>query len=58
MNPSKDFEEFFELLNRNEARYGEQEIYVIGKQELIINKSSMGREQDKLDVKNLRKAGK
>ncbi|MGF1671257.1 MAG: nucleotidyltransferase [Balneolaceae bacterium] len=44
--------------NRESAKYGEQEIGVIGKQDLIINKSSTGREQDKLDARNLKKTGK
>lgn len=41
--------------NRNNASYGKQKIHVIGKKELIKNKTAAGREQDMLDVKNLKK---
>lgn len=41
--------------NRETSRYGKQTINVIGKQDLIRNKSATGRDQDKLDVKNLKK---
>jgi hypothetical protein len=40
--------------NKTKASYGEQEIHVIGKMELIKNKTAVGREQDKLDVKRLK----
>lgn len=39
--------------NRESAKYGAQSIHVIGKAELIKNKSATGRKQDKLDVENL-----
>lgn len=42
--------------NREASRYGNQTINVIGKQDLIRNKSATGRDQDKLDVKNLKKS--
>lgn len=42
--------------NRETSKYGEQTINVIGKQDLIRNKSATGRDQDKLDVKNLKKS--
>jgi len=44
--------------NRKPARYGEQDISVIGKEDLIANKMATGREQDKLDAQNLKKTGK
>lgn len=47
------FEEAWE--NRNTARYGEQEIFVISKDDLIKNKKATGRKQDQLDVENLKK---
>jgi hypothetical protein len=47
------FEEAWQ--NRNTARYGEQEIFVISKNDLINNKKATGRNQDKLDVENLKK---
>ena len=40
--------------NRKTSRYGNQSIHVIGKEDLIRNKSATGREQDLLDVKNLK----
>lgn len=39
--------------NKKKFRYGKQTINVIGKQELIKNKSATGRKQDQLDVENL-----
>ena len=41
--------------HRVKSRYGEQNTYFIGKKELIINKTSLGRDQDKIDVKYLLK---
>ena len=41
--------------NRQTSRYGKQTINVIGKQDLIRNKIATGRDQDKLDVRNLKK---
>lgn len=41
---------------RQTSRYGEQEINVIGKEDLIKNKIATGRKQDKLDVENLKKS--
>lgn len=43
-------------INKNRSRYGDQEILVIGKEELIKNKRATGREQDKLDADNLEKS--
>ena len=40
--------------NKSTAFYGEQEINIIGKRDLITNKEATGREQDKLDAKRLR----
>jgi len=40
--------------NRTKATYGEQDIHVIGKTDLIKNKTAAGRDQDKLDVKRLK----
>jgi len=40
--------------NKTKASYGKQEIQVIGKMDLIKNKTAVGREQDKLDVKRLK----
>lgn len=41
--------------NREQSKYGDQLIHVIGKQDLIRNKSTTGRKQDELDVENLKK---
>lgn len=41
--------------NRESSRYGKQTINVIGKQDLIRNKIATGRDQDKLDARNLKK---
>ena len=40
--------------NRTRATYGEHEIHVIGKADLITNKTAVGRGQDKLDVERLK----
>jgi len=40
--------------NRTRATYGEQEIHVIGKADLIKNKTAVGRDQDKVDVRKLK----
>jgi len=45
------FDEVWE--NRQEANYGDQQILVIGKKELIKNKKAMGRKQDLIDLENL-----
>lgn len=42
--------------NREISRYGEQEIYVISKKDLIKNKQTTDRKQDQLDVENLKKS--
>lgn len=39
--------------NREEATYGQQQINIIGKQELIKNKKAAGRKQDILDLEKL-----
>lgn len=43
-------------VNKIHSKYGDQEISVIGKEELIKNKRATGREQDKLDADNLEKS--
>lgn len=40
--------------NKTRATYGEQEIHVIGKADLIKNKTAVGRDQDKVDVRKLK----
>jgi len=45
------FDEVWE--NRQEANYGDQQILVIGKKELIKNKKATGRKQDLIDLENL-----
>lgn len=42
--------------NKTRATYGEQEIHVISKMDLIKNKTAVGREQDILDVKRLKES--
>jgi hypothetical protein len=42
--------------NKQNSRYGDQIINVIGKQDLIKNKITAGRKQDLLDVENLKKS--
>lgn len=42
--------------NRIEAKYGNQKMLVIGKDDLISNKKATGREQDLLDAKKLEKS--
>jgi hypothetical protein len=42
--------------NRTVAKYGNQKMLVIGKDDLIRNKKATGREQDLLDAKNLEKS--
>jgi hypothetical protein len=37
------------------AKYGNEMIYIIGKEDLIANKKASGRDQDMVDVKNLEK---
>jgi hypothetical protein len=39
--------------NRITTKYGDETIYVIGKDDLITNKKASGRDQDMLDVKKL-----
>jgi len=42
--------------NKRSSRYGDQIINVIGKQDLIKNKSTAGRKQDLLDVEKLKRS--
>ena len=41
--------------NRKKIQYGQTQIYMLGKQDLIVAKKQAGRPQDKIDLNNLGK---